>query len=265
LRDTGADIDISVVNPNNNPQILVGRDYYSNTQKPGYVPYPYPHPITLVSSVNIPPGGGGGNPAPNPNPGGNNPGGNGGGGGGGVNTTPTVTTTLPRTTASTTSISKTLTPLGQFVELLIALGVIAPNKIDLARAYVASQSIQTTKNIQPTPKPKTPITTPKPVTTTKATTSTKTSTTTKTTTQTTSATQNSTVQTTLSRRLSLGSSGPDVSLLQTLLTKHGYTTPITGTFDETTRLSLSKFQKDNNILPAEGSMGAVTAKRLTER
>jgi peptidoglycan hydrolase-like protein with peptidoglycan-binding domain len=107
----------------------------------------------------------------------------------------------------------------------------------------------TTNNIQPTIKPQTTEakTTNTPQPTTKPQTSTIPST------------------TTLSRRLSLGSTGPDVSLLQTLLTKHGYTTPITGTFDETTRLSLSKFQKDNNILPAEGSMGAVTAKRLGER
>ena len=36
------------------PNIQEGRDYFSNTPRPGYTPYQYPHPLTLITNaVNI--------------------------------------------------------------------------------------------------------------------------------------------------------------------------------------------------------------------
>ncbi len=31
--------------------IVSGRDYFNNTQAPGYTPYPYPHPLTQGGSA----------------------------------------------------------------------------------------------------------------------------------------------------------------------------------------------------------------------
>jgi peptidoglycan hydrolase-like protein with peptidoglycan-binding domain len=124
-----------------------------------------------------------------------------------------------------------------------AYGTVGPaTRAKLEALYNAT----TTKTIT-----KTPIvpTTPKPTTNT-------------TVTPTKTPTPTPTTKVTLSRRLSLGSTGEDVKLLQTLLTKKGYSTAVTGTFDESTKQSLSKFQTDQGILPAGGSMGQITAEKL---
>ena len=51
------------------PTLQAGRDYYNNTQMPGYTPFVYPHPLVsgVPISTNQPPGGGPTNTAPGTN------------------------------------------------------------------------------------------------------------------------------------------------------------------------------------------------------
>ncbi len=47
------DLDISIANDaceKTTSHIVEGRDYFNDTQRPGYTPYTYPHPLTLLSA-----------------------------------------------------------------------------------------------------------------------------------------------------------------------------------------------------------------------
>ena len=54
--DDGSNIDIVVSNPwgCSNPSVAdhiqEGRDFFNDTQKPGYTPYTYPHPLATAAS-----------------------------------------------------------------------------------------------------------------------------------------------------------------------------------------------------------------------
>ena len=68
----------------------------------------------------------------------------------------------------------------------------------------------------------------------------------------------------LSIDLGIGSAGQDVSLLQQLLINFGVYPEalVTGYFGRLTRSALQKFQKQQNINPANGYLGSITKKRI---
>lgn len=72
---------------------------------------------------------------------------------------------------------------------------------------------------------------------------------------------------TFKRVLAVNSKGDDVKKLQYLLNKNKnkyYNGEITGTFDDTTKQALMKFQRDNK-LPADGNLGSVTWTKLEQQ
>ena len=58
--------------------------------------------------------------------------------------------------------------------------------------------------------------------------------------------------------LQLGSSGPEVLLLQNILSAKGWPVSVTGNFDQATKDAVILFQKTSNISPADGAVGPMT-------
>jgi hypothetical protein len=68
------------------------------------------------------------------------------------------------------------------------------------------------------------------------------------------------------RDLQLGMTGDDVQKLQTILININYSIPAgaTGFFGTQTQSALANFQRDNNVLPAQGYFGALTRSKMKE-
>jgi peptidoglycan hydrolase-like protein with peptidoglycan-binding domain len=67
--------------------------------------------------------------------------------------------------------------------------------------------------------------------------------------------------------LSVGSTGENVKILQTVLVQLGYINKdsITSYFGSITKEAVIKFQKDNSIIPAVGYAGPITRVKLIEK
>jgi peptidoglycan hydrolase-like protein with peptidoglycan-binding domain len=66
------------------------------------------------------------------------------------------------------------------------------------------------------------------------------------------------------RDLSIGSTGPDVTNLQQVLTRDGENVPSTGYFGKQTQSAVIKFQQKYGIVPASGYVGPLTRAKLAE-